>query len=235
MRSAILSFVFQVCGFWALSQDFQIITAVDYSRSKQFSEDLSTGIVGNTAIQSSLQPDFTIARSYESNYFFKGDISFVPWLAFSWLYDKEVTFDTGLFDFNFNKTFNPNRPLSIGPVDMHFGMGLGLGIKIFDNQGGSANAFLSYGLSFHSIVNVTENFQLFYLNTLNLSYNPKYNEMGRTSHEFFFFYDFGWKIQPSIIPYIETFRFNETLSNGMSFDRTFRYAGVKFGLTMAID
>lgn len=235
MKSTILLFVFSFSAFCAWSQDFQIITVVDYSRSKQYSEDVNTGIVGNTAIRSSVQPDFTMAQSIGSNFFWKGDVSFVPWIAFSWLYDKEVTFDTGLFDFNFNKTFNPKRPLSIGPVDLHFGMGLGLGLKVFDSQGGTANAFLSYGLSFHSIVNITDNFQLFYLNTINLSYNPKYNEMGRTSHEFFFFYDCNWRIKPSIIPYIETFRFNETLANGTSFDRTFRYAGVRFGLTTTID
>ena len=220
----------------AFSQnDYQVITVLDYSRSNQVVENLSDGMVTGPVYQASIQPDFTIARSYSNNFFLKGDISFLPMIPFSLLYDKELTFDTGLFDFSFNKTFNPNRPIKMGPIEWYFGMGLGLGIKVFDNQGGQANAFFSYGLSFNSTINIGDNFQLYYLNTLNFSYNPKYDEMYRTSHEFFIFYDWKWKIKPSIIPYIETFRFEETMSNSISYAKTFRYSGFRFGVTKVLD
>ncbi len=114
-------------------------------------------------------------------------------------------------------------------------MGLNLGLKMFDNNYGDsyeANAFLSYGFSINSIIDFGENVQLFYLNTLNFSYNPRYEEMYRTMHEFYFMYDGKCKFKPSIGPYIETFRFIDTGNIDNKISK--RFLGLKFGVTAVI-
>ena len=162
-------------------------------------------------------------------------ISFFPSLITLWYNKKNnIPYNSAIFDINAGRVFNHKRPISIGLVDTRIGMGLNLGLKLFDNNYGQiygANSFIAYGLSLNTIIDFGDNFQLFYLNTFNFAFNPRYSELYRTMHEVYFMYKNNWKFRPSIAPYIETFRYKESSSNEKDNQINKSFIGIKFGVT----
>jgi hypothetical protein len=217
------SYVFQ-----SFADVYKSKTNIQYEPSGQYSEDY---------VHYGGRFDYCLVGTFESKITFKGDISFFPSLLTLWYNKKEnIPYNSAYFDFHIGRVFNHKKPIRIGEVETRIGMGINLGLKFFDNNYGKnfgANSFVAYGFSFNTIIDFGENFQLFYLNTLNFSYNPRYEEMFRTMHEFYFMYDNNWKIKPSIAPYIETFRYKED-RNEINDQITKRFLGIKFGITTSI-
>jgi hypothetical protein len=216
------------------SQDYQMWSAFHQLKRTATHENTTTGDISNH-VAKSFRLDLSYARTWDSDFIVRADASFVPLYATAILYDEDSPFNASFYDFNFGKSFNKRNPIEIGPLEWYLGMGIGTGIKIFDSQIDETNGFVSFGLSFNSIINIGENFQFLYINSVHGSYNPGYDEMSRTMHEFFFFYNTKYRIQPVIAPYIETFRYESTLSNGYIFESKTRYVGLKIGLTKTLD
>lgn len=229
-----VSILFFFFTFQTLSQsDYMAFYVTDLMKRTRTTENSNTD-----EIEEIVRRNTWICAQYyysvESNWFFKGDISIIPVLAMGSFYKKDAAFNGGLFDFQINKSFNAKRPISMGPIDWRIGMGLSLGFRLFDNNGGSANSFLSYGLSIHNTFDIGENFQVTYFNNLATGYNPRYEHIFRTSHEFFIMYNANWAFQPTFTPYIETFRYNESGSSSY-LDIKHKYAGFKIGVVRVID
>lgn len=234
---ALASILFAVNVLFS-QNDYGFHSVFDAYKSKTQIESATSGQVLDEFADLGARFDYLYVGTFESKITLKGDISFFPSLLTLW-YNKRnnIPYNSSYFDFNFGRVFNHKRPIRIGEVETRIGMGLNVGLKFFDNNYGDsygANAFLAYGFSFNTIIDFGENVQLFYLNTLNFSYNPRYEEMFRTMHEFYFMYNANWKIKPSIAPYVETFRFSEAdiIVNDQI---TKRFLGLKFGITAVID
>ncbi len=217
--------------------DYGFHSVFDAYKSKTQIKDVSIGLVLDEYVDLGARFDYVFVGTFDSKITCKGDISFFPSLI-TLGYNKRnnIPYNSSYFDINFGRVFNHKRPIRIGEVETRIGMGLNVGLKFFDNNYADSygsNAFFAYGFSFNTIIDFGENVQLFYLNTLNFSYNPRYEEMYRTMHEFYFMYNANWKIKPSIAPYVETFRYVE--AGGVANDEiTKRFLGLKFGVTAVI-
>jgi hypothetical protein len=216
-------------AFQSFADAYKSKTTIEYAPNLQFSDEY---------VNYGGRFDYCLVGTFESKITYKGDISFFPSLLTLWYNKKEnIPYNSAYFDFHVGRVFNHKRPITIGPVETRIGMGANVGLKFFDNNYGKdfgANAFFAYGFSINTIIDFGDSFQLFYLNTLNFSYNPRYEEMFRTMHEFYFMYDNDWKIKPSIAPYIETFRYKEDRTE-INDEITKRFVGIKFGITAVID
>lgn len=232
---AFLSLLFLANGFAQNNYAFHSI--VDIYKSKTTIENGITGELSEEYIHNGGRFDYCLAGTFESKITLKVDGSFFPSLITLWYNKKKnLPYNSAYFDFHIGRVFNHRKPIRFGEVETRIGMGINLGLKFFDNNYGQengANAFVAYGFSFNTIIDFGEHFQLFYLNTLNFSYNPRYEEMYRTMHEFYFMYDNNWKIKPSIAPYIETFRYKEDRSE-INDQINKRFLGIKIGITAAI-
>lgn len=225
-------------SFVTYSQNSYVFQSfADVYKSKTNIEYETSGLYSEDYIHYGGRFDYCIVGTFGSKLTYKGDISFFPSLITLWYNKKNnVPYNSAYFDFHIGRVFNHKKPIRIGEVETRIGMGANLGLKFFDNNYGKnsgANAFVAYGFSINTIIDFGDNFQLFYLNTLNFSYNPRYEEMFRTMHEFYFMYENDWKIKPSIAPYIETFRFKED-RNEVNDQITKRFLGIKFGITASI-
>ena len=166
--------------------------------------------------------DVSFASTIESKFFFVLDGS-----AFTFF--NNGTYNFGVLDTRAGLSFHPNHPIRFGDnFQMVFGGGGALGFKIanLESAGGS---FLAYGIALDCIINIGDNFQMLYVNTATPGFNPRYEEMARTKHEFFIMYNINDKGMLGISPYIETFRYVE--ANKLDIDITSRVKGLRIGYT----
>lgn len=226
----LLSFTFQLNS----QSSYYTFYAMDFLKRTRTNENTITQDITSSA-KSNLRMSAQFYTCAGSDWFFKGDVSYLATISTAILYKKDMVFNNGLFDFQVNKSFNPNRPISMGPIDWRIGMGIAFGLKLFDNNGGEANAFADYGLSIHNSFDIGDNFQLTYFNNFGSGYNPRYEKMAWTSHEFYIMYDAGWAIQPTITPSISTYRYAESKENIQHLDIKHRYISFKIGLIRVID
>lgn len=164
-------------------------------------------------------------ETFEENFYLKGIGTGLEAMIFP----ASKPYSLSLLDVNFGKNFNKNRPISLGPVDIRLGMGLTAGFKFFSYK----HSYLSYGITFHSMINFGENCQLLYVNTLAPGFNNRYDKIGRTAHEFYFMYEINEKVGFSLSPYKETYHYQEVDTPDLAVKN--KFLGLRIGFCGVIE
>lgn len=162
----------------------------------------NTGDISNSDPEMFGFPDLACVGTFDANFYFKLHGTGLE----AMIVPTSKPYNLSLLDCNFGKNFNAKRPISLGPVDIRLGMGVTAGFKFFSYK----HSYLSYGLTFHSMINVGENFQILYINTLAPGFNKKYDKIGRTANEFYIMYNINKLLQISLCPYIEKYHYVDT-------------------------
>lgn len=216
----LFSLCFSICG----QSDFISCFVGNGFKGTSQIENLSLGTIEAESFTGG-HMDFTWASTIESKYFLVMDGSALTFFNMG-------KYNFGLFDTRMGVSLHAKHPIRIGEqFELIFGVGGALGFKIFNAE--TRASFLAYGLTFSGIINLGENFQLLYLNTITPGFNRLYSEMSRTKHEFFFSYNIRDKIMVAVSPYIETFYFIE--AGKPDLDYTQRFKGLRVGITKRIN
>ncbi|MCB9189005.1 MAG: hypothetical protein H6599_06955 [Flavobacteriales bacterium] len=127
-------------------------------------------------------------------------------------------YSNSMIEFGGGWTFNRQKPLKLGNVDMRFGLGMNGGARAFkagDLTYNKVGSFGFFGPVIHSFTNIGDRFQIFNTNEFDgalVSTGGVMNSGGRMKFDFVCTYRITKKIGIALTPSFETF--HHSVSNG---------------------